>query len=301
MRLYSPFAMSRLPVPTRWAADSENGGLRVLLALAPIVVPAAYVVYVLRQGARRTSASTRISPPDPLVGESRAGTKGSDATARAGGTAMEDGDTAAIPPAVLAEREQHVIARERVVSDAVPLESICPSLRPGGRDDGSESARKGLLETYLSNTMRLFTWTPQAFVMKSMVSRLPRGAEYAATFSAPYLDSCRFEVGDRVCGVYVVRERVSQPGGERVFLDLSPPVGWTGPVVDGVLDCGFVLGKGEGGEPYIRFVNETLLWRRKEDRPTLLEGKAGRWLHALMVRWMVVRGVEAVTGVNEKI
>ncbi|KAJ8108475.1 hypothetical protein ONZ43_g6414 [Nemania bipapillata] len=126
--------------------------------------------------------------------------------------------------------------------------------------------------------MRTFTWTPQALAMKAMVSRLPRGATPAETFSTPYLDACVFE---------------EREGGEDLA-GSEPPEGWTGPVVTGVLDCGFVVEE-KGGEGFVRFVNETVLWRRKDEKPTLLEGTVSRWLHTVMIAWMMVRGVEAVT------
>ncbi|KAI0538913.1 hypothetical protein GGR58DRAFT_466593 [Xylaria digitata] len=289
MGLYETLATTRLQISIPWSADGKKASLPVvLLAAVPAVLPAAYVAYVLGKGARRTTASASITPPDPLVGNARSGEVKADALA--------------LPPAVLAAPDQYVVARERVVSEAVPLSRILPGLRRGLEDDDDDAETgKGLLETYLGTTMRMFTWTPQAYVMKRMVSRLPDGPVHADTFSTPYLDTCLFEDGDRVCGVYVVRERfVNSRGDERVFLDLSPPEGWKGPVVNGVLDCRFVHEE-KGGEGFVRFVNETVLWRKKDERPTLLEGTVSRWLHTTMIRWMIVRGVEAVTGGNAKV
>ncbi len=281
-------------IPMPWSAGgARKGGLPVVLLAAVALLPAAYSAYVLRQAARRTTATASISPPDPLV------------VGRAVSSSWDGGDAErdAVPPGVLAAAaaaEQYVVARERVVSEAVPLWRILPGLRAGLEEEGEgegDGARRRLLDVYLAATMRMFTWTPQALAMKLLVSRLPGGAALAGTFSAPYLDACRFEAGDRVCGVYVVRGRVGRGGrgGERVFLDLSAPEGWKGPVVGGVLDCGFVLGE-ESGESVVRFVNETVLWRTKDGKPTLLEGTVSRWLHTAMVGWMMVRGVEAVTG-----
>ncbi|KAI3324681.1 hypothetical protein HD806DRAFT_493340 [Xylariaceae sp. AK1471] len=293
MGLQNSFTIPRLPVSAPV----------VLLALTPVVLPAAYAAYVLRQGARRTTASASISPPDPLplpvVRE-----KVKEERERVGGIAAEqDGEVGdevmAIPPAVLAARELYVISRERVVSEAVPLERILPSLRGGLESQGREEGGRGLLEKYVSSTMRTFTWTPQAFIIKFMVSRLPNGKQHADTYSASYLEECCFEVGDRVCGVYTIRERIQQKNkrgeGERIILDLNPPEGWKGPVVTGALDCGLLIEEGEEGKRFVRLVNETVMWRRKEEKPTLLEGGFGRWAHTLMVGWLIVRGVEAVT------
>ncbi|KAI0877196.1 hypothetical protein GGS24DRAFT_160814 [Hypoxylon argillaceum] len=297
MGLLDPLTIPHLLISMPWCAKGGKGSLPVvLLAIAPVVLPAAYLAYVLRQGARRTTASASITPPDPLAGTPLS-------TAREDGAG--GGDTLAIPPDVLVALDEYVVARERVVSEAVPLGSILAGLRGaaarrGEADGENQRGARGLLETYLGTTMRAFTWMLQAFVMKAIVSRLPDGAALARTFATPYLDACRFEAGDRVCGVYVVRERVSSSTGERVFLDLSPPEGWSGPVVTGVLDCGFVVEE-KGGEKFVRFVNETILWRRRDGKPTLLEGTVSRWLHTAMIAWMMVRGVEAVSDGRAKV
>ncbi|KAI8955702.1 hypothetical protein F4801DRAFT_276400 [Xylaria longipes] len=299
--------MPRLSIPIPWGSDGTRGGLP--LALLAVALPAAYMAYVLRQSARRTTASASITPPDPLVGRRPSEAKGNSEAGEDDG-----GDTLVIiPPAVLAALDNYVISRERIVSEAVPLQKILPDLRrgvevwqeeaDGGKseveDEGEGEGEGGrrLLQTYLATTMRVFSWTPQAFAMKSMVSRLPGGAAHADTFSTGYLDTCAFERGDRVCGVYRVRVHILSSRGERILLDLSPPEGWKGPVVSGGLVCGFVVEE-KGGERLVRFVNETVMWRRKDEKPTLLEGTVSRWLHTLTVGWMMARGVEAVTGTH---
>lgn len=307
MGLSNSLATLRLHTTTTlWGGDRGKLPL-VLLAVVPIVAPAAYVAYVLGQGARRTIASASITPPDPLTGRKKA--KAAAAAARGSGhDAVEaskgEMDTLAIPADVLAAADTYVISRERIVSEAIALDRILPALRSGlaDSDDDSEEDEnedeeepRDLLETYLATTMRMFTWTPQAYAMKAMVSRLPAGGAHAETFTTPYLDTCLFEEGDRVCGVYVVREHVSSTKGERIFLDLSAPEGWDGPEVKGVLDCGFLFGQDADGGRVVRFVNETVMWRGKDEKPTLLEGGFSRRLHAWMVGWMMVRGIESVT------
>ncbi|KAI1261441.1 hypothetical protein F5Y18DRAFT_204976 [Xylariaceae sp. FL1019] len=275
--------------PALWLTGGESRYLQATLALAPILIPTAYIAYTLHKCTRRTTASTSISPPDSLFNEktgaflrlTRASEKESDLVSKH--------DTSAIPRNILAKKDQYIISCERVVSEPVSISSLPPKLQPSKEQHGEDATRnRRLLEAYLSINMRTFTWTPQAYIMRSMVSQLAAGAKHAATFSESYLKSCRFEQQDRVCGVYVVRERV---GAGRVLLDLSPPQGWKGPVVTGVLDCGIVV---EEDQKCVRFVNETVMWRRKDEAPTLLEGSIGRWIHGMMVRWMVVRGVEAV-------
>ncbi|KAI0975326.1 hypothetical protein F4678DRAFT_323414 [Xylaria arbuscula] len=291
-------------------AAGRKGNLSVFLLAATLLPATAYSAYILRQSAHRTTARTRISPPDPP----RISKRGVDADDNDDGDDEEWGEEVgedALPASIRADADagKYVVARERVVSEAVPLRRISPDLLTGvselqgnrGEEEKDvDGDTRGLLETYLATTMRTFTWTPQAFIMKLLVSRLPDGAALAQTFSTAYLDACRFGAGERVCGVYVVRGRIRNSisgdtgRGERVLLDLSAPEGWSGPVVSGVLDCGYVISQ-ENGEAVVRFVNETVLWRLKDEKPTLLEGAVSRWLHSAMVRWMVVRGVEAVT------
>jgi len=292
-----PLSLPRLTAP-KWSAvegvkDIPHLPL-ALLAIAPVVLPTAYVACVLYRCARRTTATARVEAPASQRAKTR--------------TLKEEGeDTVAIPPDVLAAAatsDNYIIARERVISEPVPVEKlgIQAGLLLSGFPVGDEEGERerGVLEKYLSTTMRLFTYMPQAHIMKFMVSRLPDGAAHANTFSAEYLNKCRFVPGDRVCGVYVVRERVPvESGGERVILDLSVPEGWKSLVVSGALDCGFVLQqqkeKNKNGAGVVRFVNETVLWRRLDERPTILEGAFGRILHTLMVRWMVARSADAVT------
>ncbi|KAI8962573.1 hypothetical protein F5Y11DRAFT_185583 [Daldinia sp. FL1419] len=268
----------------------DSTPVRVLLALAPVAIPTAYFLYLQRSLARHTAASALISPPDPLTASS---------------TSSVEKDV--LPSSVREDPEAYIVAKERITSSAVPISSIRPDFvtKRGNLD--------GLLEAYLSATMTAFSWTPQALVMARMGSGVADPEAYRRTFSAEYLAACRFRPGDRVCGVYVVRTRSRSKG--RVVLDVSPPEGWKGPVVGGALVVGFDVeraGRGKGrsgrrgrgdsgadgeGADEIRFVNETVMWREKEGgKATLLEGRLGRWLHTFMARWLVVKGVAAVTG-----
>jgi hypothetical protein len=151
--------------------------------------------------------------------------------------------------------------------------------------------------------------------VRRMIERLPGGRAARATFEPGYLARCAFGVGDRVCGVYVVRSRASRRASsvtevmgygsaalarrvgarEVAVLDLSPPEGWTGPVVQGRLVFAVEVLEGEDGEDErVRIVNETVLWRRIEEKKVFLEGAVGRWFHGLMVQWMVARGMGAL-------
>ncbi|KAI1655404.1 hypothetical protein F4813DRAFT_398502 [Daldinia decipiens] len=274
--------------------------IRVLIALAPITIPVAYMVYLQRSLVRHTAASALICPPDSLSSGSSA-----DGTSD---------NKEALPSDVRHHLELYVVARERVASAAVPVSSLRPEFI------SKKGNLSGLLDSYVGATMAAFSWTPQALLLARMGAAVADPEAYRRSFDADYLAACRFRPGDRVCGVYVVRSRSRSKG--RVVLDLAPPEGWTGPVVGGVLVVGFDIdvdrtgrgrrnererereGKGKGGgsgkdegEGEIRFVNETVMWREKEGgKATLLEGWVGRWFHTMMARWLVVKGVEAVTG-----
>ncbi|KAI0105904.1 hypothetical protein F4814DRAFT_455545 [Daldinia grandis] len=280
----------------RGLGGTNSTPVRVLIALAPVAIPAAYLVYLQRSLVRHTAASALISPPDALA-----------SAASAEGASDKD----ALPSDVRHHLELYVVARERVTSAPVPVSSLRPEFI------SKKGNLSGLLDSYLSATMTAFSWTPQALLLARAAASLPDPEAFARTFDAEYLAACRFRPGDRVCGVYVVRSRSRSKG--RVVLDLAPPEGWTGPVVGGALVVGFDVdvdragrgrrnerereregkGKGkeegEGGE--VRFVNETVMWRERDGgKATLLEGWVGRWFHTMMARWLVVKGVEAVTG-----
>lgn len=199
-----------------------------------------------------------------------------------------------LPSEVLASPEEWVVSHERVTSDRIATEEIDSQLiaaRTPMEQVGSPPQRsRGLLETFLRTTMALFARTPQAWLIRRAIT----DSNAKLTFNEQYLGKCNFEVGDRVCGAYVVtfRDTIGTVGngddvGEIVVLSLSPPDCWTGPVVQGRLVVGFQ--KVHDG---VRLINETILWRRKEEKPVFLEGVVGRWTHAFMVQWMMVRGMK---------
>ncbi|KAL7620733.1 hypothetical protein AAE478_009731 [Parahypoxylon ruwenzoriense] len=276
-------------------SGTTGSTIRVLLALAPVALPVAYLFYFKRSLALRTEASgARVAPPESL----------SDLLSLSSSSGSRDLSEGAIPPAVLAAPEHYVIARERVISRPVLVAGLRPEFTGGSTTASGEL--EGLLEAYLSATMKAFARTPQAWVLRRLGTASVRDpAAYGETFGDAYLDACRFIEGDRVCGVYVVAARPGEVAGggrrkrRRVVLRLQPPPGWTGPVVHGVLDVGFdrVDGGEKGDAGMVVFVNETVMWRRRDGgKPTLLEGWLGSWLHELLARWLVARGVEAVIG-----
>ncbi|KAL2172975.1 uncharacterized protein P884DRAFT_109079 [Thermothelomyces heterothallicus CBS 202.75] len=82
---------------------------------------------------------------------------------------------------------------------------------------------------------------------------------------------------------------------ERVEMALDPPRAYHGvpAVVRGIVVAGLET-RGEDGR--VVFVNETWMWRRQgEEAPLLLERPLGRWLHAVLAGWLVMKGLAAVS------
>ncbi|KAJ7055523.1 hypothetical protein C8F01DRAFT_1062734 [Mycena amicta] len=236
--------------------------LPILLTIGAGAIPAlgVYLTYLKRSFGRHVVESKSISPPDALP-------------LSASAPGIEP-----LPAAVLDNLSSYVVARERITSHPFPRSSLRPELK----------TLASATTAYLRTTLLLFAGTPQALLMRRMMP-----SDSRPTFDREYITSCDFQPGDRVCGVYVVAQRVEG----MVVLAMSPPEGWTGPKAEGNLVLGFIPDSDgvKGEEGLIHAVNETVLWRKTQDKPTIMEGAVGAWLHVLMVSWMVVRGVEAVT------
>lgn len=243
---------------------------RTLWAVAVVAAPLAYVLYIKAA----YNANTTVTF-----------TTGRDARG-------QDGDDI-LPADVLNDQDDEwVVVRERVVSAP-----FTPGLLAA--DDGDKTVEISplspslLLDTYLRTTMRMFTRTPQALLMRRLLTGPPRH-----TFDAAYLSACAFAPGDRVCGVYVVSSRTTTSSSDKAVLALDEE--WGGPVVRGRLVAAVEAVESNGGEGMVRVVNETVLWRRRRGRkgdgegPVFLEGWVGRWVHGFMVQWMMVGGVRAL-------
>ncbi|KAF2150179.1 hypothetical protein K461DRAFT_281424 [Myriangium duriaei CBS 260.36] len=173
----------------------------------------------------------------------------------------------------------HVLSHEQVFSKPIDLSSV-------------HLPEDETLTAYLRGTMVAFSSTPQAYMIRSMVS-----AEEKQTFDKSYIDSLNFVNGDIVNGVYRVCYRGPRASAkECVELMLDPSPAYRGPAVKGMI-CAVMdvvnNGPGNGGGKIV-FVNETLMWRRPEEKATMLEGGLGRWLHGLLAQWLVVKGMNEV-------
>lgn len=187
-----------------------------------------------------------------------------------------------LPQSVIADDTgEHVLWNERVVSKPVALSELGWS---SGRLDE-------LLTRYVRATMVAFTWTPQAYIIRKM---LP--AEVGGTFEADYINTMDFtKVDQRVDGVYTVQYRGTDTCGQRVEMRLSPPEEYTGPRSDGIIVAA-IEPVGAGAPDDIVFVNETWLWRKPDEKPTLLEGSIGRWFHSLLAAWLIGKGIKSIRG-----
>jgi hypothetical protein len=47
------------------------------------------------------------------------------------------------------------------------------------------------------------------------------------------------------------------------------------------------------------FLNNTFMWRKKDEKHVLLEGSVGRWMHQLTAMWLVDSGVNKIIAVKK--
>ncbi|EER41438.1 conserved hypothetical protein [Histoplasma capsulatum H143] len=283
---------ARLPTPRTSAL--------LLLSILPLAAPAACLLYLRLTTVRYITSSTGRYRRPPTVDKSKS-------SAPSSSTSSTPPHLPLPPltlPAHLTTSPAHTIIYERVTSLPIPLSSLNSAASTPATTTTTTPA---LLTTYLRTTMKVFSRTPQAYVIRSAL----KGNPAHATFDDACIDALEFVPGDRVNGAYVVTYRGEGPeqdgsgsrGGknsadwcERVEMRLETPAGYTGPGqdVEGVIVVG-VEGVGEGEQGGILLVNETWMWRGQAEKPVMLEGVVGRWLHGLFAGWLVVKGMRAIT------
>lgn len=289
-----------LGIPSRTTA--------ALLALAaPVALALAYRAYTMRDIASYWSARVRDDERKAAKGKEKAMAMVTAATGTTGDPAADpeptDGATGSVSPAfphaapasVVAAGEPGgsapaavVVWHERLVSKPAALSTL--GWAAGGRERGE------LLTRYVRATMVAFTRTPQAGQVRKMLPPPARG-----TFAEGYINAMDFgRAGQRVAGVYTVEYRGPGPGGgERVEMRLSPPEGYAGPRGDGVIVAAVEPAGDPEGDTVV-FINETWLWRRGDESPTLLEFAIGRWFHSIFVAWLIKKGISAVDRCSEQ-
>lgn len=195
-----------------------------------------------------------------------------------------------LPEAIRKDPSAWVVSYERAVSPPLPIST----LRYSTNNSSSPNQPSDLLRAYLSTAHVTFSWTPQAFLIRAMISEKP----IRRTFERDYLTSIPFKVDDLVNGVYCVTYYGGEPNSvsERAELAITAPASYKGAAPEGRLVA--AVEELQGGESVV-VVNETWLWRRKEDKPTMLESPGGRWFHALLGRWLLSRGMYAVVAATK--
>lgn len=108
-----------------------------------------------------------------------------------------------------------------------------------------------------------------------------------------------FGKGDLVNGAYKVsyHGKGKEVTSERVELMIEAPPSYQGPVPRGLILA--EVERVNNGENIV-FVNETWMWRRQDEKPTLIENPVGAKIHALVAGWLVKRGIESITAKKSK-
>src|SRR3569833_1958099 len=250
----------------------------LLLSLIPIAAPTAYLLNLKATVSRHVTSTTLIRHPRKKQQQD-----GSQPSASAADPPPEGGYPVTLPADVSGPSSPYVVSQERVTSRPIPLTALAQPFSPA------------LMTAYVGATMEAYSRTPAAFAVW-MVLRGDPDAD--RTFARAHIRSLAYADGDLVNGAYRVVYRGDGgrgPDHQRVELAICPPPSYTGPPVRGMIVVACEPATDDRGEDCVVFVNETWLWRTTEEKPSMLETVFGRWTHALMAEWLVVKGVRAVT------
>ncbi|KAF1809519.1 hypothetical protein P152DRAFT_159546 [Eremomyces bilateralis CBS 781.70] len=172
-----------------------------------------------------------------------------------------------LPASIPRDGSTHLIMHERATK-VVPTPALPRYPDP-----------RAILTTYLRHNMVAFSRYPPAWMLYFAISDVG----VRKTFSAPYLTSLNYEIGDLVNGVYRVITRTDS----KVEMLFDPPRSYRGPAVTGLL----AVEIREEGEQTV-FVNDTVMWREKGGKAVVLEGKVGRWTHEIIAAGLVEGGTK---------
>lgn len=243
------------------------------LAILPVAVPVAYFLYWnWRIGSITASNSGRF--------EARRSATASDTT--------DIESPKSLPEEVTEDPSQWIVSYERVVSRPVSLADLA---NRADVQNSEATTPSELLKSYLRATHKAFSWTPQAFLIRSLLKEpLNRGS-----FDADWIESLNFKEGEIVNGVYKVSHvsSDSHTKAERVELLIDIPTSYKGPPVRGLILSATEITSMET-EYKISFINETWMWRLKEEKPTLLESRFGGWFHGLLAGWLIIKGLDGL-------
>lgn len=252
------------------ASDTLCRHRTAVAALLPIVAPAVYVAYLNWTVSRSVTGSTTGQLPRS---KDAASTK-----------QLLPAKPQSLPVDVVENPDEWVVSYERVVS--LPLDASMLISAPGKSTTGGPSP---LFCRYLHGVYRAFSWTPQAFLIRAMMAEPLR----RESFSAKYINSLAFNEGDIVDGVYKVSHYGAYTGRamETLELVLDTPSSYKGPPVRGLILSSIEPAPSVDGEDKVYMVNETWLWRGKDEKPSMLEGGLGSWFHTLLAGWLIKKGL----------
>lgn len=263
------------------------------LAVLPVALPAAYLLYLKYRVSGMTTASMGRVPqrkqdkPPAEAAPSEAGIP--------------------MPPITLPEGVEGdihgsnwILVYERVVSNPIPASALLHPV-PGTVMEKGASFCDGkvspLMCAYSQATQIAFSWTPQAFAIRASVCV----EEARRTFEEEWIRGLSFDKGDVVNAAYRVSYcgKGRSEGSERVELMLQRPPLYKGHVPRAIVVTEVqTLNRetGQNGEDkQVVFVNETWMWREESEKPTIIESSTGAWMHTLLAGWLVMKGVTAVT------
>ncbi|KAF2260505.1 hypothetical protein CC78DRAFT_437290, partial [Lojkania enalia] len=184
-------------------------------------------------------------------------------------------DSVALPKEVCQHVDEYIIWHERAWKNIQNL-----------RLATNKGLYPELLTSYLRHNMLAFIKAPPAWAIKRSIA----DPNDRVSFEPDYIRGLGFEEGDRVCGVYAVSSR----GQSQIVLKLDAPASYNGPKVEGLLAVEIENETNEDNSDLgaVRIINDVVLWRKKIGGEKLvLERAVGRWVHSVLVRWMVQRGV----------
>lgn len=173
-----------------------------------------------------------------------------------------------LPADVSSAESSYVVAMERVTMDAIP-------------DSCLKYTGDQLLVAYTRAVQIGFASTPQAVLIRRMISE----PEVKATFDRDFIAAVDFNEGEVVAGIW----RVSTRTDKRVECVAAPPASYKGERVGIVIVA--AIQKSVAGTV---LVNETWMWRKPNEKQTLIESPLGGWFHALLAKWLVWKGRDAV-------
>lgn len=247
--------------------------IKVALVLLPAVVPAVYLYRFARSVSSKTTSTTGRRSSGQYIAA----------------------DESLCEPVSLPDDvkgcSQWELAYERIISHPIPTSSLVFPITEstkGASDDGPSP----LMRAYVCAAQLAFGQTPQAILMRGAIA----DPQTKRTFDGGWIQTLRFEKGDVVNGAYRVVYHGTRDitDTERVELAIEAPPSYKGHVPQGLIVSEIQKVDNGHGQAQAVFINETWMWRRSDEKKTLIETPMGSYFHCLTVGWLVIKGIEQV-------